>query len=273
MVRRPAVAGQFYPGSSHELKTLLERLVPEQSQKVDALGIVSPHAGYLYSGAIAGKTFAEVSIPSNVIILGPNHHGYGHEAAIYSSGAWETPLGKTPVDSTLVAEILESCDGFSADELAHRFEHSLEVQLPFIQYLAPAASIVPICIGHVTLNTLLSLGEALGEVISRHGQDILMVASSDMTHYETGKSARVKDSMAIEKILEIDPVGLYRTVTDNRISMCGVMPVTLMLAAAKKAGAQKARLVQYGNSGDVTGDQSEVVGYAGLIIERGDTTG
>jgi len=273
MLRHPAVAGQFYPGNYQELKTLLERLVPQQSQKSEALGIVSPHAGYFYSGAIAGKTFSEVRIPSNIIILGPNHHGYGHEAAIYSRGEWETPLGKSAVNSQLVGEILESCDAFATDELAHRFEHSLEVQLPFIQYLAPGASIVPICVGNVSLPTLLRLGEALGEVVSRHGQDVLMVASSDMTHYDSGKSARTKDAMAIEKILDIDPVGLFRTVTENRISMCGIMPVTLMLAAAQKAGAQKAHLVQYGNSGDVTGDQSEVVGYAGLIIERGDSNG
>ncbi|MCP3177935.1 AmmeMemoRadiSam system protein B [Desulfuromonas sp. KJ2020] len=273
MARHPAVAGQFYPGTLTELKTLLDRLIPSEEFKTEAYGLVSPHAGYLYSGAIAGKTFSQVKIPPKVIILGPNHHGYGHDAAIYSHGEWQTPLGNTPVATDLVQEILIAGPDFAADELAHRFEHSLEVQLPFIQYLAPEAAIVPICVGHLALNTLIALGEALGEVISRHGREILMVASSDMTHYESGKSAREKDALAIEKMLELDPVGLYRTVTDNRISMCGVMPVTLMLIAARKAGAQRARLVEYGNSGDVTGDQSEVVGYAGLVIERDGAAG
>jgi len=265
MVRTPAVSGQFYPGKPSELRSLLNQLIPACERK-KAIGLISPHAGYVYSGAIAGETFAGVDIPSRIVILGPNHHGYGHDAAIYPEGEWVTPIGRTPVDEELADEILASCRDFTRDETAHRFEHSLEVQLPFIQVLAPDASIVPICIGRASLPQLLAMGTALGDVLSRHPGEVLMVASSDMTHYESGDSARRKDMKALEKILALDPAGLYKTVAEGRITMCGVMPSTIMLQAARIMGAQSGRLVRYGNSGDVTGDQAQVVGYAGVVI-------
>jgi AmmeMemoRadiSam system protein B len=265
--RQPAVAGQFYPGKAESLRKMLSELIPSPSSKCRALGIISPHAGYVYSGAIAGKTFAQVEIPNRVVILGPNHHGIGPAAAVYPSGAWMTPLGKVVIDSRLAQNILRICPGMTADEGAHRFEHSLEVQVPFIQTLASEAAIVPICLGHVPLPDLLAMGEALGNVLSEQGRGVLMVASSDMTHYEPGPVAREKDQRALDRILALDPSGLFRTVREENISMCGVIPVVVMLAAAKQLGATRATLVHYGNSGDVTGDQSQVVGYAGVIVE------
>jgi len=266
MDRHPAVAGQFYPGHAETLRRALESLLPAVAEKQKAIGLMVPHAGYVYSGAIAGATFARVRIPERVVIFGPNHHGVGAEAAIYPGDRWLTPLGPVTVDATLTSRLIEDCPGLTADEAAHRYEHSLEVQVPFIQVENPQASIVPICIGHLRLDELLSLGSAIGASLACSGEEILLVASSDMTHYEPGEIAREKDQRALARVLALDPAGLYRTVREGRISMCGVLPTALMLAAAKELGASDAALVRYGNSGDVTGDQAEVVGYAGVVI-------
>ncbi len=265
MNRVPVVAGQFYPDRAKELRQMIAGYLPGEEAE-SALAVVSPHAGYVFSGAIAGATFAKVKVPETVVILGPNHRGLGRSAAVYAAGSWETPLGKTPVDTEIAARVLQKCPGAEADDVAHSQEHSLEVQLPFIQYLNPQARIVPICLGHVSLKHLLQFGEALGEIIAGAGQDILLVASTDMTHYEPGSQAREKDMSAIERILDLDPEGLYQTVRDRGITMCGVLPTVVMMSAAKRLGASEACLVRYGNSGEVTGDQNQVVRYAGLII-------
>jgi MEMO1 family protein len=264
MQRSPAVAGHFYPGGAEPLRRILSELIPAEAQRVPAIGIVAPHAGYIYSGAIAGRTFADVEIPKKVVILGPNHHGSGHPAAVYPGGSWLTPLGEVAVDSQLSERILAACPAMAPDESAHRFEHSLEVQLPFLQVLAPEASIVPICLRYAPLERLLEMGEALATAVA--GDKVLLVASTDMTHYEPGDLARQKDESALKHILALDPSGLYELVQRERISMCGVVPVVVMLAAARRLGATSAALVQYGNSGDVTGNQSEVVGYAGVVV-------
>lgn len=266
MQRSAAVAGQFYPGRPDTLRQTIADLVPHIAEPQSAIGIMVPHAGYVYSGGIAGETFARVRIPPRVVIVGPNHRGIGHPAAVFPAGSWLTPLGETAVDGVLADRILAGCPGLSADTAAHRFEHSLEVQVPFLQFLNPDAAIVPICLGHLLLEDLLAMGKALGETLARVGQEVLLIASSDMTHYEAGEIARGKDRLALDRVLALDPEGLYRTVSERRISMCGVMPTVLMLAAARALGAASASLVRYGNSGDVTGDQSEVVGYAGVIV-------
>ncbi len=266
MIRTPAVAGQFYPGKKILLKEMLLDLIPPVDTEQPYLGIMSPHAGYIYSGSVAGQTFAGVEIPENVIILGPNHHGRGHAAAVYAKGSWETPLGAVEIADALAEEILVECPMAAEDTTAHRFEHSLEVQVPFLQMLAPQASIVPICISQMPLEMLLQMGEGLARVMRRSPVCPLLVASSDMTHYESGETARTKDFIALDKVLELDPRGLYEAVSVHRISMCGVLPVVVMLQAALSLGASKAELVAYRNSGEVTGDQSEVVGYAGVRI-------
>ncbi len=181
-------------------------------------------------------------------------------------GDWETPLGDIAVDRELADEILSSCRHFSSDDAAHRHEHSLEVQVPFIQYCNPDASLVPVCIGHLSIEALVESGEALADIISSHAEPILIVASSDMTHFESAEQAKTKDTVALAHVENIDPEGLYKTVRDNRISMCGVLPSVVMLAAARKLGAKKGEVVAYGTSGDVTGDNRDVVGYASVIV-------
>jgi len=269
MQRDPAVAGQFYPGDSETLRHAVSGLLCAPAAPRRAFGIVSPHAGYIYSGAIAGETFASVLVPQKVVILGPNHHGLGHPAAIYPSGSWVTPLGETAIDEELAVAILESCPGTAFDRGGHRLEHSLEVQLPFIQVRAPSATIVPICLGRLALEELLAMGEGLARVLSGCGSEVLIVASSDMSHYEPSGVAREKDMRAIDRILAVDPEGLYATVREGAISMCGVLPTVVFLAAARRLGATSAELVRYGHSGEVSGDHDAVVGYAGVVVPRG----
>jgi len=266
MLRAPAVAGQFYPDRPGVLGRALDRLVPQVARKRVAIGVISPHAGYVYSGGVAGKSFAPLQIPPEVVILGPNHHGVGRPVAVYHRGGWQTPLGTVPIAETLADAILAACPLAAADVVAHRAEHSLEVQVPFLQRLADRLAIVPICIGRVPLEQLLALGDGLAAALSGLDPRPLIVASSDMTHYESGEEARRKDSLALERVLALDPEGLYRTVRDHHISMCGVLPAVVMLRAAKALGATGAELVAYANSGEVTGDQREVVGYAGVIV-------
>ncbi|MBE0598699.1 MAG: AmmeMemoRadiSam system protein B [Desulfuromonadales bacterium] len=266
MQRKPAVAGQFYPGEESELRQLVEGLLVGTDEQEAALGIVSPHAGYIYSGAIAGRTFARVKVPRRVIILGPNHHAFSHPAALFPPGSWQTPLGEVPIDEQLTAQLLRESPLLVTDPLTHRYEHALEVQLPFIQVRNPQASIVPICLGFSSLEKLLAIGQALARAIAASPEPVLMVASNDMSHFETGEVGRKKDDQALERVLALDPEGLWQTVRNHRISMCGVVPVTVMLAAARQLGASRATLVGYSNSGDVTGDQSQVVGYAGVVV-------
>ncbi|MBE0600002.1 MAG: AmmeMemoRadiSam system protein B [Burkholderiaceae bacterium] len=266
MLRSAVVAGQFYPGRKEKLLESLEALISSTVAEQPAIGLMSPHAGYIYSGGVAGRTFAATRIPDEVIILGPNHHGRGHAAAVYASGAWETPLGQTRISEGLARRILSECPMTAEDTLAHRYEHSLEVQLPFLQFRTPHVSIVPICISRLPLAMLMQMGDGLARAISSCSSAPLIVASTDMTHYESGKIAHEKDFMALERVLALDPVGLYETVQEHNISMCGVMPAVVMLQAALALGADSAELIAYSNSGDVTGDQSEVVGYAGVRI-------
>ncbi len=265
MLRTAVVAGQFYSGNQERLLSDVEALMvsamPEPS-----IAVMSPHAGYVYSGAVAGKTFSHVKVPKQVIILGPNHHGRGHAAAVYAHGAWETPLGRVEIASSLAGRLLAECSMAADDVTAHMDEHSLEVQVPFLQYASPGLQIVPLCIGRLPLDTLLALGDGLARVISSCEEPPLIVASTDMTHYEAGEIARKKDSLALDRALALDPEGLYEVVYENKISMCGVLPTVVMLRAALALGATQAELVAYSNSGDVTGDQSSVVGYAGVRV-------
>jgi AmmeMemoRadiSam system protein B len=266
MLRSAVVAGQFYPGRRESLLQTVEALISPTAHEQPAIALMSPHAGYVYSGGVAGRTFSAVKIPDEVIILGPNHHGRGHLAAVYASGTWETPLGQTKISVDLAKRVLSECPMTAEDSVAHRFEHSLEVQLPFLQFRSPHVSIVPICISRMPLKMLLQLGEGLARAASLSATVPLIVASTDMTHYESGKSARTKDFLALEKVLALDPEGLYEVVHEHSISMCGVLPTVVMLQAALSLGARSAELIAYSNSGDVTGDQSEVVGYAGVRI-------
>jgi hypothetical protein len=270
MLRSPAVAGQFYPGSKASLIKTLQALIPEiqPEKKEQALAVVSPHAGYVYSGGVAGETIGRVQVPENVIILGPNHTGHGAPVALMDHGAWDMPMGDVPVNEEFAAHIASSSPHIEVDDAAHRFEHSLEVQVPFLQYLQQNLTIAPMVVSHVPYATCVAVGQGLAEAITSFAKPVLMVASTDMTHYESRQSASSKDSLALERIKELDPEGLYNTVVSNRISMCGIMPTTVALVAALQLGATKAELVRYTDSGEASGDTSQVVGYAGLVITK-----
>lgn len=266
MIRPPAVAGQFYPGAPRELDHAVRRLTRDLPEKINAKGIVVPHAGYIYSGAVAGDVFSSVVIPGRHIIFCPNHTGLGAQAAIMSRGAWRMPWGDVPIDEDLAGRLLAASLLLSEDRTAHGREHSLEVQLPFLRRFRESFLFVPVALGHLSVSDCRSLGESVAQVLRDDPAPALLIASTDMTHYETDATARKNDRKAISRILELDPEGLYRTVRSERITMCGVIPTVVVLYAALSLGATEARLIRYATSGDVSGDRNQVVGYAGLAI-------
>ncbi len=220
----------------------------------------------MYSGHVAGAVYAEVLVPRRVIVLCPNHTGFGPPLSIMMEGAWETPLGNVPIDAELAAALQARCGLLETDASAHRSEHGLEVQLPFLLERQPEVTFVPIVVGTGRFENLASLGEALAETIARHGDDILLLASSDMNHYESDVVTRRKDAVAIERLLAMDARGLFGAIAEHDISMCGFGPAVAILTAAGRLGAKKARFVRYATSGDASGDRSRVVGYAGIIF-------
>jgi MEMO1 family protein len=265
--RLAAVAGSFYPGSARELRRLVESLLPDGREKTRALAVVSPHAGYVYSGPVAAAVFASVEIPPTAVILGPSHRPIRPLFALMDEGVWETPLGPVPVATDLARAIRDRAASIAVDAAAHGTEHSLEVQVPFLRVLRPDISIVPIAVSHrAGYEDLAALGQALAEAIGTGPGSALLVASTDMSHYVSRAEAREKDFLAIDRILSLDPKGLFETVRAEDISMCGFQPVTAVLSAALGLGATKAELIAYATSGDRTGDDREVVGYAGLRI-------
>jgi len=268
MLREPYVAGYFYPGQR-------EALIRELSQKVDktraggpAIAMIAPHAGYLYSGEVAGAVYSSAEIPNRVVLLGPSHRPLDSRFALMRKGSWGTPLGEVPIDPHLADRILTACDLVSEDSDAHQGEHSLEVQLPFLRYLNSQVKIVPISITYFAeLPELEALGHAIASTIRDDDQDdVLIVASTDMSHQVKEEMAREKDNLAIEQIKAIDAKGLYETVRREQISMCGFQATTAALVAAKELGATKAEVISYKTSGDVTGDFESVVGYAGIRV-------
>jgi MEMO1 family protein len=271
--RQPAVAGRFYP---RDRDTLIRDLgsylkhglgsSADENAPTTALGCVVPHAGYLYSGAVAGAVFARMKVPQCCIVLGPNHTGKGHPLAIMSDGAWQTPLGSLPIDSALANALKQEFPLLIEDSDAHRSEHAIEVELPFLQTCRADCTFVPITLGTRQFDILGKLGEALAEVIRKQNYNVLIIASSDMNHYENDAITRAKDHQAIERMLALDPRGLFDTVHREQVSMCGLGPAVVMLTAARHMGATSAELVKYSTSGDVSGDRDRVVGYAGLIV-------
>ncbi len=267
MVRHPAVAGRFYPRDPADLRSEAESyLSSDRAPVVPAIGCIAPHAGYMYSGHVAGAVFAQMEIPEHCIVLCPNHTGMGTPLAILSEGAWETPLGDVPIDSQLANSLKTHFSALEESAAAHRVEHAAEVELPFLQLRQSNLKFVPIAIGIGRLEILEALGEALAETISALDYSVLIVASSDMNHYESDAVTRAKDHQAIEQILRLDPRGLYEVVTQQNVSMCGFGPAVAMLTAARKLGARSAELVKYATSGDISGDREMVVGYAGIVV-------
>ncbi len=235
-------------------------------EKLPARGIIVPHAGYVYSAGVAGEVFSSVEIPERHVILCPNHTGVGSEAAVMSRGSWRMPWGEAPIDEDLAARLLAESPLLSEDASAHRGEHSLEVQLPFLRRFRETFRFVPVTLGRLSLPDCRSLGDAVARVAASGHPPPLLIASSDMSHYEPEALARRKDGAAIDRMLALDPEGLYRVVRSERISMCGVIPATVVLFASLALGATSALLIRYSTSGDVSGDREQVVGYAGLAF-------
>ncbi len=267
MVRKPIASGNFYPGAKSILEEELGKYIKFSAIKKKVIGLVSPHAGYIFSGACAGKGFGAVDVPGIVIILGVNHYGFGHPFAVDGHDSWQTPLGPAEVHKELREKLIKDSEIFEIDSNASIKEHSLEVQVPFVQYINPAAKILPITIAAADVQRLMAAGKEIAALINDNpDDDILMVASTDMSHFISEERAREKDKKAIDKILLLDPEGLMNTVAMERISMCGAAPTAIMLSAALELGVQKAEVIDYTNSGRVMGDYNRVVAYLSMIV-------
>ncbi len=270
MIREPAVAGQFYSASPDVLERDVARyLAPADLPPAPrpAIAVVSPHAGLMYSGHVAGAVLAQTAVPRAVILLGPNHTGLGPPISVYAEGAWRMPGGDLPVDGGLASAVLAHCPDAVADTTAHRYEHSLEVQLPFLRRRRPDVRIVPIVLGTTDPEACRDLGRCLAAVVrAARAERPLLLASTDLNHYEPDGVTRQKDRLAIDAILALDPDRLVSTVRAHGITMCGVGPTTAVLHAARALGATDATLVRYATSADAGGDDARVVGYAGLLL-------
>jgi AmmeMemoRadiSam system protein B len=265
-LRHPAVAGRFYPQDRETLRGDVEAFLSTGEVSKPALGCVAPHAGYIYSGAVAGAVYSTLIVPRRCLVLCPNHTGNGRPLAIMSEGAWETPLGSVPIDAALAGALRKQFPLLTEDTEAHLSEHAIEVQLPFLLRRNPQITFVPIALGTGQFEILEKLGNAVADVLGQHAEAVLIVASSDMNHYENDRITREKDHQAIEQMLAMDARGLFDVVMREQISMCGFGPTVVMLTAAKRLGATSAELVAYATSGDVSGDREAVVGYAGVVV-------
>ena len=266
MVRDPAVAGQFYPGTKAGLLKELEKYIIKGAEKIKAIGVVSPHAGYMYSGAVAGAVLSSVELADTCIVMGPNHTGKGSPFSIMTEGVWRLPSGECKIDGKLAKSILANSDYLEEDEGAHRYEHSVEVQIPFLQALKNDVKIVPLVLADAELDVYRKIGKGIAASIKKDGRGATIIASSDLTHYEPQDIAKQKDEKAIEAMIGLDEVALIEAISKYNISMCGYAPVCVMLAAAKELGAKKAKLIKYQTSGDASGDFSAVVGYGGIVV-------
>lgn len=267
MIRPAAVAGRFYPADSDQLRKQIEKFTGEDSAKVMALGCIVPHAGYIYSGKVAGAVYAHLSLPRRFILLGPRHYPQGERLAILSEGSWDTPLGQAKLDGALAAELKNLFPALREDSVAHASEHSLEVQLPFLIQVVGNFTFVPLLIAAERFEVLQALGHALAKAISIQKSSVMIVASSDMNHRENDAITRVKDRKAIDAVLSLDGRAVFDTVHHEGISMCGYGPAVAMLTAARDLGATSATLIHYATSAETTGDFDDVVGYAGIIVQ------
>jgi len=280
-VRRPCQAGAFYAGTAESLKKQIENCflhelgpgkIPEtiKTGPRQVVGLVCPHAGYMFSGPVAAHAYYKLALdgkPDIVVLFGPNHTGYGSALAVMNEGFWRTPLGDVEIDAELANQIVDESHIIDVDDSAHRFEHSIEVQLPFLQYLYGSGfKIAPICFLMQDLSSARDVGQAVAKVLA--GKNAVIIASSDMTHYEPQKSAETKDKMALEAVEAMDEAKLYSVVEAHRISACGYGPIAALITAAKNLGMKKAKLLCYKTSGDVIGDYSSVVGYATVCLTK-----
>lgn len=268
-VRYPAVAGSFYESNPARLSAQVDACFaanPAPTAKERFIGAVVPHAGLMYSGHVAAAFYRLAELPKRFIILCPNHTGLGHFAAINREGTWRTPLGEVAIDTKLADALMAKAPLLRQDEAAHAREHSLEVQLPFLQRLLGELTFVPICLGAPRFKMCEEIGNAIADVLSADSAPVGILASSDLNHYEDQNTTMQKDELAIEQVVALDPKELWKVVDESDVSMCGYIPTTTMLIAAKKLGATKARLIKHATSGDINHDYSHVVGYASIII-------
>jgi AmmeMemoRadiSam system protein B len=266
MLRRACVAGQFYPRTEAELEEEVKGYLC--SGKIEkAKAVIAPHAGYMYSGHVAGAIYSSVEIPDDVILIGPNHTGLGENVSVMTGGEWEMPFGMVEINTELAEKVAQSSPLFRPDASAHLREHSLEVQLPFIHYRNGKTRFVPVTVMRAGKSECRELGAAIADVIINYGKEVLITVSSDMNHYETDERTREKDELAIKKVIELDPDGLLEVTGEYDITMCGVLPTAIALNAVKRLGATEARLVKYATSGEISGDFNQVVGYAGILIK------
>lgn len=280
-IRRPTVAGQFYEGDAEALRAqikdcFLHRIGPQKLPEVNQhatprniIGLICPHAGYMYSGPVAASAFYQLALdgkPDTVVLLGPNHSGYGSALSIMRQGTWQTPLGDIEIDTAIADSIIHESSLLDIDELAHRYEHSIEVQLPFLQFLyGNKFKIVPISFLMQDYESAIEVGRAIEEALD--STNTVVIASSDMTHYEPAKNAAVKDKAALKTIEDLDAKLFYETVETKNITACGYAPITALVTYANGVCA-KAEILNYHNSGDVTGDISSVVGYAAVSFRK-----
>jgi MEMO1 family protein len=268
MLRLPAVSGRFYPSNVVDLTGLIRKYAVIDASKtlIPVRACLVPHAGYVYSGHVAGAVLARIVLPRKIIVLGVRHYPRGEQAAILSSGAWRTPLGDARIDEELAEALKKACPQLREDSVAHSAEHSLEVQLPFLQVLVPEFTFVPVALGTVRFESLVEVGEAIGRVLEASQEDVLLLTTSDLNHYDNDATTRVKDHKAIDQLLALNPQRLFDTCREENISMCGLGPAVAMLTALNALGAKQPELVKYATSADVSGDRSAVVGYAGMLF-------
>ncbi|OIQ51350.1 hypothetical protein BerOc1_03300 [Pseudodesulfovibrio hydrargyri] len=268
MDRQPIVAGRFYDAQPERLREAVDGFLgrAEGRQEDRTLLAMVPHAGYVFSGGVCGKTLGTANLAPTVLLLGPNHTGRGERFALWPDGAWNIPGAALPIDAGLAEALLDADPAVKEDTSAHMGEHSIEVVLPFLQRLNPETTIVPVCVSSPTLESLERVGRAMGRALKDFGAPVSIVVSSDMSHYITSEAARKMDGMALEPMMTLDPAALYDTVRSRHISMCGVLPMTTGLFAAITLGATRAELVDYATSGEVSGDFEQVVGYAGVLV-------
>jgi len=278
--RGPVVAGSFYPADREELSRLIEscfthKLGPgrlpkkERGQGGGLIALLSPHAGYVYSGPVASHGFlllSEKQRPRTVIVVGPNHTGVGTDVSLYPEGKWLTPFGAIEIDDELTYSLVRRSSRFTIDESSHANEHSIEVQLPFLQYVLESFKLVPICMLDQSKETSLEVGDVLAEAMS--GREALIVASSDLTHYEPAESARKKDGQVLSAATALDVGRLYATIASTDSTACGYGPMAVAMTVAQKLGSRKGILLKYANSGDIVGDNRAVVGYSAVSFEK-----
>jgi AmmeMemoRadiSam system protein B len=269
MIRQAVAAGRFYPGSASEIREMMAVLIDKTARKETVIGLLMPHAGYPYSGPVAGATISRVKFRDTFIIMGPSHTGAGRPFSIMTEGTWRTPLGDVEIDSALGKKLLATSEYLQEDKTAHLYEHAVEVQIPFLQYLKPDIKIVPIILAYAPAEVYKAIGQDIARAIRESEGKAVIIASGDMTHYEPQQIAEEKDNQAIQAMLKLDEDELTRRYRELDISMCAYGPAVSLITAAKELGASGAELVKYQTSGDATGDYSSVVGYAGIIIKGG----